>query len=112
MYVDFTAEFRTTKHTPFGRVRVFGPKGFKPTSNHAEPLMSRKVAMEEALMFAAIDYRCAEGVKLNMMACRGDDKSLTMRFEVFDETVRVSNLDDQLSAVYAQQARNDRGYTD
>ena len=112
MFIQFNAQFATTKNTPYGRVTVFGPKGFDKRSEAAEPLMPRKTAMEEALMFAAIDYRCAEGVQLNLVSCRGDDSSLIMRFEVFDGTVRLGNLDEQLAAVYAKQARNDRGYTD
>ena len=111
MIVAFNAEYRTTPKTAEGRVRVFGPKGF-PTRTERPPFeLSRKAACEEALFIAVLDYQASEGVKLDMISARGDDTSLVFKFEVFDETVRTSLLDVQLSATYAKQRRIDRGYT-
>jgi len=110
MIVQFNAQYRTTPKTAEGRVRVFGPKGF-PTRTERPPFeLTRKKACEEAIFIAVLDYQASEGVKLNMVSARGDETSLVMKFEVFDETVRTSLLDVQLAATYAKQQRIDRGY--
>ena len=113
MFTTFNAAYSSHPTTGQGRVRVSVPKGMKrvPTYPYVYEL-SMKENMIEALFDAVLRYEAENDCRLNLMSARGDDTAIAMRFEVFDETVRLSLLDDQLKAVLAKQARNDRGYTD
>jgi len=110
MFTTFNATYSSHPTSGQGRVRVSVPKGQKrpPTYPYVYEL-SMKENMCEALFDAVLRYEAANDVRLNLVSARGDETTYTMRFEVFDETVRLSLLDDQLSAVLAKQERIDRG---
>ena len=114
MFTTFNASYSSHPTTGAGRVRVSVPKGQQkrvPTYPYVYEL-SMKENMFEAIFDAVLRYEAENECRLNLMWARGDDTAIAMRFEVFDETVRLSLLDDQLKAVLAKQERNDRGYAE
>ena len=113
MFTTFNASYSSHPTTGQGRVRVSAPKGMKRLPAYPyEYELSMQENMIEAVFDAVLRYEAENDCRLNLMSARGDDTAIAMRFEVFDETVRLSLLDDQLKAVLAKQARNDRGYSE